>query len=97
MPDVAPHEVVTNEEPGINTQPVATDDDVFRNMLADDTEHENSISQLLRGIEGGFLSATHLKKLEIMRKDDKTLLYRGCLVSKLEAYVKLLEMTRIER
>jgi hypothetical protein len=36
---------------------VATDDDVFRNTLADDTEHDGGISQLLRDVEGGFHSA----------------------------------------
>jgi hypothetical protein len=27
MPDVAPHEAITNEEMSVNTQPVATDSD----------------------------------------------------------------------
>ena len=44
MPDVAVHESVTNKETGVNTQPVATVNDVFRNTLADDTEHEDGIS-----------------------------------------------------
>jgi len=52
MPDVAPHEAVTNEETGVNTQPVATNSDVFRNTLADNTEHDDGLSQLLRDIEG---------------------------------------------
>jgi len=40
-------------------QPVATDDNVFRNNLADNTEHDNGIFQLLHDIymEGRFLSA----------------------------------------
>jgi hypothetical protein len=39
MPDIALHEAVT--------QPVAIVNDVFRNTLADDTEHEDGIDQLL--------------------------------------------------
>jgi hypothetical protein len=41
MPDVAHHEAVTNDEP------MATVNDVFRNTLADDTEDNDGISQLL--------------------------------------------------
>jgi hypothetical protein len=37
MHDVAPPlKAVTNVEMSVNTQPVATNDDVFRNTLADD-------------------------------------------------------------
>jgi len=56
MPDVAVHESVTNKETGVNTQPVATVNDVFRNILADHTEHDDGISQLLCNVESGFLS-----------------------------------------
>ena len=44
MLDVALHEA--DEEPGVNTEPMATVNDVFRNTLADDTKHEDGISQL---------------------------------------------------
>jgi hypothetical protein len=55
MADVALHEDVTNEEP------IATVNDVFMNTLADDTEHDNGISQLVRNVESGFLSDRQLK------------------------------------
>ena len=45
MPDVAIHDA--DEEPGVNTEPMATVNDMFRNMLADDTEDNNNISHLL--------------------------------------------------
>ena len=48
---------ITNEEAGVNTQLVATNDDVFRNMLADDTVEDDGLSQMLCDVEGGFLSA----------------------------------------
>ena len=44
MPDVAIHNA--EEEPGVNTEPMATVNDMFRNTLADDTEDNDSISQL---------------------------------------------------
>ena len=56
MPDVAVHESVTNKEAGVNTQPVATVNDVFRNILADNTEHDDGISQLLHNVDSGCLS-----------------------------------------
>jgi hypothetical protein len=46
---------------------------------------------VLRDTEGRFLSARQLKKIEIMRKDGKISLYRGCPVSEQEADVMLLE------
>jgi len=53
MSDIAIHEAVTNDDDvampnitGVNTQPLATVNDVFRNTLADDTKHEDGISQL---------------------------------------------------
>jgi hypothetical protein len=61
MPDVALHETVTNEEP------MATVNDVFMNTLADDTEHDDAISQLVCNVESGFLSDRQLRKLEKMR------------------------------
>jgi hypothetical protein len=61
MPDVALHEAVTNEEP------MAIVNDVFMNTLADDTEHDDGISQLIRNVESGFLSDRQLRKLEKMR------------------------------
>ena len=54
MPDVASHDA--NEEPGVNTEPMATVNNVFRNTLADDTEDNDGISQLLRNIETRCLS-----------------------------------------
>ena len=54
MPDVAIHDV--DEEPGFNTEPMATVNNVFRNTLADDTEDNDGISQLLRNVETGCLS-----------------------------------------
>ena len=63
MPDVAIHDV--DEEPGVNTEPMATVNNVFRNTLADDTEDNNDgISQLLCNVEAGCLSERWLRKLE---------------------------------
>ena len=42
MPDVAIHDA--DEEPGVNTEPMDTVNDVFRNTLADDTEDNDGIS-----------------------------------------------------
>ena len=47
MPDVAIH----NADKGVNTEPMATVNNVFRNTLADDTEDNDGISQLLRNVE----------------------------------------------
>jgi hypothetical protein len=52
---------ITNEEAGVNTQPVATNDDVFGNTLADNTVDDDGLSHMLRDIEGGFLCAKQLK------------------------------------
>ena len=46
---------------------MATVNNVFRNTLADDTEDNDGISQLLRNIETGCLSEIQLRKLEKMR------------------------------
>jgi hypothetical protein len=35
---------ITNEEAGVNMQPVATNDDVFRNLLADNTVDDDGLS-----------------------------------------------------
>ena len=43
----------TDEEPGVNTEPMATINNVFRNTLADDIEDNDGISQLLRNVETG--------------------------------------------
>ena len=94
MPDVAIHDV--DEEPGVNTEPMATVNNVFRNTLADDTEDNNDgISQLLRNIETECLSERQLRKLEKMRQDGKTPLCRNCPMSKLEADIMLLEFKSI--
>ena len=85
MPDIALHEAVTNEEP------MATVNYVFMNTLADDIEDDDGISQLVRNVESGVLSDRQLRKLEKMRQDGKTALYRNCLMSKLEADIMLLE------
>jgi hypothetical protein len=50
---------------------VATNDDVFGNLLADNTVDDDGLSHMLRDIEGGFLCARQLKKLLIMRKGGK--------------------------
>jgi hypothetical protein len=65
MPNVAPHQetcvirevAVTNEQKGVNMQPMATNDDVFRNTLADDTVEDDGLSHMLCDVEGRFLSA----------------------------------------
>ena len=49
------------------------------------------MSQLLHDVECGFFSARQLKKLDTMRKDVKTPLYKSCPVSKFEADMMLLE------
>jgi hypothetical protein len=89
MPDVAIHDA--DEEPGVNAEPMATVNDVFRNTLADDTEDNSGISQLLRNVETGCLGEKQLRKLEKMRQDGKTPLYKNCPMSKLEADIMLLE------
>ena len=96
MPNVAIHN--TDEEPGVNTESMATVNNVFRNTLADDTEDNNDgISQLLRNVEIECLSERQLRKLEKMRQDDKTSLYRDCPMSKLEADIMLLEFKSTNR
>ena len=70
---------------------MATVNDVFRNTLADDTEHVDGVSQLLHDVESGFLSVRQWRKLEIMREDGKTPLCKDGLMSKLEADIMLLE------
>ena len=40
MPDVAIHDA--DEEPSVNTEPMATVNNVFRNTLADNTEDNNN-------------------------------------------------------
>ena len=70
MPDVAIH--YADEKPGVNMEPMATVNDVFRNTLADNTEDNNGISQLLHNVETGCLSERQLRKLEKMREDGKT-------------------------
>ena len=42
MPDVAIHDA--DEEPDVNTEPMATVNDVFRNTLANDNEDNDDIS-----------------------------------------------------
>jgi hypothetical protein len=58
---------------------------VFMNTLADDIEHGDGISQLVCNVKSGFLSDRQLRKLEKTRQDGKTLLYKDCPMSKLEA------------
>ena len=62
MLDVAIHDA--DEEPGVNTKPMAIINNVFRNTLADDTEDNDGISQLLCNVEAGCLSERWLRKLE---------------------------------
>jgi hypothetical protein len=64
---------------------MVTVNDVFMNMLADDTEDDNDISQLVRNVESGFPSDRQLRKLEKIKQDGKTPLSKDCPVSKLEA------------
>jgi hypothetical protein len=66
MPDVALHKAGTNEETSVNTQPVATVNDVFWNTLADNIELEDGVSQLLRNVDNRFYSDRQLRKLETM-------------------------------
>ena len=54
MPNIAIHDA--DEEPGVSTEPMVIVNNVFRNMLADDTEDNDGISQLLRNVETGCLS-----------------------------------------
>ena len=65
MLDIAIHD--GDEEPGVNTEPMPTVNNVFRNTLADDIENNDGISQLLRNVETGCLSERQLRKLEKMR------------------------------
>jgi len=46
---------------------------------------------LLRNVETGLLTDSQLKKLEKMREDGKTPLYKDCLMTKLETDIMLLE------
>ena len=87
MPDVAIHDA---DEPGVNTEPMAIVN-IFRNTLADDTKDNDGISQLLHNVETRCLSERQLRKLEKMRQDGKTPLYKNCPISKLEADIMLLE------
>ena len=89
MPDIAIHDA--DEEPDVNTEPMATVNNMFRNTLADDTEDNDGISQLLHNVETGCLSKRQLRKLEKIRQDGKTPLYKNCPMSKLEADIMLLE------
>ena len=89
MPDVAIH--YADEKPGVNMEPMATVNDVFRNTVADDTKDNDGISQLLRNAETRCFSERQLRKLEKMRQDGKTPLYKDCPVSKLEVVIMLLE------
>ena len=65
MSDVAIHDA--NKELGVNVEPMATVNNVFRNTLADDTEDNDGISQLLRNVETGCLSERQPRKLEKIR------------------------------
>ena len=58
MPDVVIHDA--NEEPGVNKEPMATVNNVFRNTLADDIEDNDGISQLLRNVGTRCLSERQL-------------------------------------
>ena len=80
-----------NEESGVNTEPMATVNNVFRNTLANDTKDNDDISQLLRNVETGCLNERQLRKLEKIRQDGKIPLYRNYPMSKLEADIMLLE------
>jgi hypothetical protein len=72
-------------------EPMPTVNDVFMNTLDDDTEDNDDISQLLCNVEIGCLSERQLRKLEKMRQDGKTPLYKNYPMSKLEANIMLLE------
>jgi hypothetical protein len=89
MPDIAVHDA--DEEPSVNTEPMPLVNDVFRNMLDNDTDDNDGISQLLCNVETGCLSERQLRKLEKMRQDGKTTLYKNCPMSKMEANIMLLE------
>ena len=62
MPDGAIHDA--DKEPGVNTEPMAAVNNMFRNTLADDTGDNDSISQLIRNVETGCLCERQLRKLE---------------------------------
>ena len=89
MPDVAIHDA--DEDPGVNTEPMDTVNNMFKNTLAGNTEDNDVISQLLHNVETGCLSERQLGKLQKIRQDGKTPLYRNCPMSKLEADIMLLE------
>jgi hypothetical protein len=95
MPNVDIHDA--DEEPSVNTEPIATVNDVLRNTLADDTKDNDGISQLLHNVETGCLSERQLRKLDKMRQDGKTPLYKNCPMSKLEADIMLLEFKSTNR
>ena len=65
MPDVAIHDA--DEEPSVNTEPMAIVNNMFRNMLADDIDDKDGISLLLRNVATECLSERQLRKLEKMR------------------------------
>jgi len=69
----------------------------FRNTLGDDTEEDDGIYLLLCNVETGFLSNSQLKKLEKMREDGKTRLYKDCPMTKLEADIMLLQFKSTNR
>ena len=58
MPNVAIDDA--DEEPGVNMEPMATINDVFRNTLANDTKDNAGISQLLRNVGTRCLSERQL-------------------------------------
>ena len=68
---------------------MASNDDVFRNTLANDTRMMMAFLScyICDVVEGGFFSARRLTKLEILRKDRKTPLYPGCTMNKLQVYI----------
>ena len=69
MPNVAIHDA--DEDPGVNTEPMDTVNNMFKNTLAGNTEDNDVISQLLHNVETGCLSERQLRKLEKMRQDGK--------------------------
>ena len=64
---------------------------MWTNTLADDTVHDDGLSQMLEDADHGFLSEKQKRKLEVMKKDAKTRLDEHCQLSKLEANIMLLE------
>ena len=68
MPNVDLHEPVNNEETDVNKQLVPTANDVFRNTLADDTEHDD-VSVFCRATSEFFRMSRYSRKMMVASVD----------------------------